>query len=58
MIESLASEPAQLSKHVNKSASSSRDIQDAVRLVLPGELGKHAISEDSRAVTNYVTHSN
>lgn len=58
MIESLASEPAQLSKHVNKSALSSTDIQDAVRLVLPGELGKHAISEDSRAVTNYVTHSN
>jgi len=32
---------------------SSRDIQTAVRLVLPGELAKHAVSEGTKAVTKY-----
>merc|ERR1711862_372811 len=31
----------------------SRDIQTAVRLVLPGELAKHAVSEGTKAVTKY-----
>lgn len=32
---------------------SSREIQTAVRLVLPGELSKHAVSEGTKAVTKY-----
>lgn len=32
---------------------SSRDIQSAVRIVLPGELAKHAVSEGTKAVTKY-----
>lgn len=32
---------------------SSREIQSAVRLVLPGELAKHAVSEGTKAVTKY-----
>ena len=32
----------------------SRDIQTAVRLLLPGELAKHAISEGTKAVTKYM----
>lgn len=32
---------------------SSREIQSAVRLVLPGELAKHAVSEGTKAVTTY-----
>jgi histone H2A len=32
---------------------SSRDVQVAVRLVLPGELAKHAVSEGTKAVTKY-----
>jgi histone H2A len=33
---------------------SSRDIQSAIRIILPGELAKHAISEGTKAVTKYV----
>jgi len=32
---------------------SSRDIQSAVRLVFPGEIAKHAVSEGTKAVTKY-----
>ncbi len=32
---------------------SARDVQSAVRLVLPGELAKHAVSEGVKAVTKY-----
>lgn len=31
----------------------SRDVQSAVRLCLPGELAKHAVSEGTKAVTKY-----
>lgn len=34
---------------------SSREIQTGVRLVLPGELAKHAVSEGCKAVTKYVS---
>lgn len=34
---------------------SSRGIQAGVRLVLPGELAKHAVSEGTRAVTKYTS---
>ncbi|KAF3771879.1 Histone H2B-2 [Nymphaea thermarum] len=53
MFERLAEEAATLQKHTGRSTLSSREIQMAVRLVLPGELGKHAISEGSKAITNY-----
>ncbi|XP_038137670.1 histone H2B type 2-E1-like [Cyprinodon tularosa] len=38
-------------------ASSSRqqEIQTAVRLLLPGELAKHAVSEGTKAVTKYTS---
>ncbi|VDP30984.1 unnamed protein product [Schistosoma margrebowiei] len=32
---------------------SSREVQTAVRLLLPGELAKHAVSEGTKAVTKY-----
>ncbi|XP_057286243.1 histone H2B 1/2/3/4/6-like [Pezoporus wallicus] len=34
---------------------SSREIQTAVRLLLPGELAKHAVSEGTKAVTKYTS---
>ena len=37
-----------------KHTLSSRTVQASVRLVLPGELTKHAVSEGTRAVTRYV----
>ena len=42
-----------LAKINKKSTISSREIQTAVRLILPGELAKHAVSEGTKAVTKY-----
>lgn len=36
-----------------KHTLSSREVQTAVRLLLPGELAKHAVSEGTKAVTKY-----
>ncbi len=35
--------------------TSSREIQSAIRLVLPGELAKHAVSEGTKAVTKFTS---
>ncbi|KAH7641615.1 hypothetical protein HUG17_4660 [Dermatophagoides farinae] len=32
-----------------------REVQTAVRLLLPGELAKHAVSEGTKAVTKYTS---
>jgi len=42
LVESVLPE---LATYTKKSTISSREIQTAVRLILPGELAKHAISE-------------
>ena len=34
---------------------SSREIQTAVRLLLPGEVAKHAVNEGTKAVTKYTS---
>ena len=44
-------EPTELASYSKKSTISSREIQTAVRLILPGELAKHAISEGTKSVT-------
>ncbi|XP_010267330.1 PREDICTED: late histone H2B.2.2-like [Nelumbo nucifera] len=56
MFERLAGEATRLSQYTGKMTLSSREIQGAVRLVLPGELGKHAIAEGTKAVTNYMSN--
>ena len=43
--------PAELAAYSKKSTISSREIQTSVRLILPGELAKHAISEGTKSVT-------
>ena len=43
---------AELASYSKKSTISSREIQTAVRLILPGELAKHAISEGTKSVTS------
>ncbi|CAN0898975.1 Histone H2B.2 [Linum grandiflorum] len=57
MFERIADEAATLSRYTNRITMSSKEIQDAVRLVLPGELGKHAVAEGSKAVANYASYS-
>ena len=37
----------------HKNTITSREIQTAVRLILPGELAKHAVSEGTKAVTKF-----
>ena len=49
--EKIAAAAAQLSRVNKKPTLTSREIQTAVRLVRPGELAKHAVSEGTKAVT-------
>eukprot|EP00923_Selenidium_pygospionis_P030603 GHVN01054284.1.p1 GENE.GHVN01054284.1~~GHVN01054284.1.p1 ORF type:complete len:131 (+),score=13.57 GHVN01054284.1:65-457(+) len=51
--EKIASEAGKLCAYNKKETLSSREVQTAIRLVLPGELAKHAVSEGTKAVTKY-----
>ena len=53
IFERIAGEAGKLSTYNKKSTLSSREIQTAVRLMLPGELAKHAVSEGTKAVTKF-----
>ena len=55
IFERIATEASKLAKQNKKSTVSSREIQTAVRLLLPGELAKHAVSEGTKAVTKYTS---
>ncbi|CAM8963510.1 unnamed protein product [Rhodiola kirilowii] len=57
MFERLAVEARKLTDYTARKTMSAREIQGAVRLVLPGELGKHAVAEGTKAVTNYMSYS-
>jgi histone H2B len=51
----LATEAVRLARYNKKATLTSREIQTAVRLLLPGELAKHAVSEGTKAVTKYTS---
>ena len=53
--DKIADEAAFLAKKEHKKTISSREVQTAVRLVIPGELAKHAVSEGTKAVTKYTS---
>ena len=53
IFERIAEEASRLAGYNKRSTISSREIQTAVRLILPGELAKHAVSEGTKAVTKY-----
>jgi histone H2B len=53
IFEHIAGEASKLASYSKKSTISSREIQTAVRLSLPGELAKHAISEGTKSVTKF-----
>ena len=55
MFDKIASESAKLARYTKKPTITSREIQTAVRLVLPGELAKHAVSEGTKAVTKFTS---
>jgi len=53
IFERLAGEAGRLARYNGKHTITSREIQTSVRLILPGELAKHAVSEGTKAVTKY-----
>ncbi|KAL3426191.1 Histone H2B [Phlyctema vagabunda] len=58
IFERVATEASKLAAYNKKSTISSREIQTSVRLILPGELAKHAVSEGTKAVTKYSSSQN
>eukprot|EP00179_Madagascaria_erythrocladioides_P002510 CAMPEP_0198309074 /NCGR_PEP_ID=MMETSP1450-20131203/1543_1 /TAXON_ID=753684 ORGANISM="Madagascaria erythrocladiodes, Strain CCMP3234" /NCGR_SAMPLE_ID=MMETSP1450 /ASSEMBLY_ACC=CAM_ASM_001115 /LENGTH=113 /DNA_ID=CAMNT_0044011803 /DNA_START=66 /DNA_END=407 /DNA_ORIENTATION=+ len=53
VFERIAQEASKLARYNKKATITSREVQTAVRLLLPGELAKHAVSEGTKAVTKY-----
>jgi len=54
IFERVGSEGRQLVKYNRRHTMGTREVQTAVRLILPGELAKHAVSEGTKAVAKYV----
>lgn len=55
IFERIAGEAGRLVRYNKKATMSSREVQTSVRLILPGELAKHAVSEGTKAVTKYTS---
>ena len=53
IFDKVIGEAAKLVRYNKKATLSSREVQTAVRLSLPGELAKHAVSEGTKAVTKF-----
>jgi histone H2B len=47
----IATEAGNLVRYNKKKTISVREVQTSIRLILPGELAKHAVSEGTKAVT-------
>ena len=57
IFERIALEASKLVRYNKKHTLSAREIQSAVKLLLPGELAKHAISEGAKAVNKIAESS-
>ncbi|XP_054495187.2 histone H2B type 2-K1 [Agelaius phoeniceus] len=55
MLERLAAEASRLAQYGHRATLTSREVQAAARLLLPGELARHAVSEGTKAVTKYTS---
>ena len=51
----ISEEGGKLARYNKSKTLTSREVQTAVRLLLPGELAKHAVSEGTKAVTKYTS---
>jgi len=49
----IAMEASKLCRMTKRATMGSREVQSAIRLVLPGELAKHAVSEGTKAMTKF-----
>ena len=58
VFEKIAQEASRLVRYNRKHTLSSREVQTAVKLLLPGELAKHAVSEGTKAVIAADPNSN
>ncbi|VCW69400.1 unnamed protein product [Gulo gulo] len=56
IFEHMAGEASRLARSTKRSTITSREIQTAVHLLLPGEIGKRAVSEASKVVIRYTFH--
>nr|XP_012419934.1 PREDICTED: histone H2B type F-M-like [Odobenus rosmarus divergens] len=54
--ERIAEEASRLARTTKHSTITTREIQTAVRLLLPGEIGKHAMSEATKAIIRFTFH--
>ncbi|XP_064485830.1 late histone H2B.L4-like [Ornithodoros turicata] len=55
ILDKLADESARLAIYTKRHTITAREIQTVARLMLPGELARHAVSEGTKAVTKYTT---
>ena len=55
IFECISGEALRLAHYNKHSTITSREMQTTVRLLLPGELTKHAMSEGPKAVTKYTS---
>ena len=55
IFERITGEASRLAHYNKCSTITSREIQTTVRLLLSGELAKHAVSEGTKAVTKYTS---
>lgn len=58
IFEKIALEASKLVRYNKKHTLSAREVQSAVKLLLPGELAKHAIIEGAKAVNKFATGAN
>ena len=57
IFDRIATEAGKIVRYNKRGTLSSREVQTAVRLIVPGELAKHAVSEGTKAVTKYTASS-
>ena len=55
IFERITGKTSRLAHYNKRSTITSREIQTAVRLLLPGELAKHAVSKGTKTVTKYTS---
>uniref|UniRef100_A0A5S6QBV8 Histone domain-containing protein n=1 Tax=Trichuris muris TaxID=70415 RepID=A0A5S6QBV8_TRIMR len=55
VFDRIAAESSHLAHYNNHHTITSREVQTAAHLLLPGELSKHAVSEGTKAVNKYMS---
>ncbi|XP_039271889.1 histone H2B 1/2-like [Styela clava] len=53
----IATEAKRIMESGNRTTMTARDIQNAVKSILPGELEKHAVSEGTKAVAKFKSYT-